>query len=189
MFPNFEALAIRARRALVVYAPPLFIQREIQLFRTYTRSLHVRKGGGDLRRAAKKNSQAAGVPDAKEKGLAREPRSRGLEDGDELPGHLVAHLGGGGAAAQVRCAKALVEGLVDGGLDGAGLVREVERVAEHHGDGEDGADGVDDALARDIGGRACEQGFSRLVVGRAETRVSARMKPQVISRLAVDMLN
>lgn len=40
-------------------------------------------------------------------------------------------------------------------LDGLGLVGEVERVAEHHGDGEDGADGVDDALAGDVGGGAC----------------------------------
>ena len=43
-------------------------------------------------------------------------------------------------------------------LDGLGLVGQVQGVAEHRGDGEDGADGVDDALSRDIGCRTW--GFS-----------------------------
>lgn len=80
--------------------------------------------------------------------------SGGLENGGEPPGHLVADVLCGGAAAQVPGAHAVVERLLDGGLDGVCLGGEVERVAQHHGDGEDGADGVDDALARDVGGGA-----------------------------------
>lgn len=65
----------------------------------------------------------------------------------------IAHILGAGSSLEVLGPDAVVEGGLDGGLDGIGLLGEVQRVAQHHGDRQDGADGVDDALAGDIGRR------------------------------------
>lgn len=79
-----------------------------------------------------------------------------LEDLGQLGDDGVTDLLGAGAAAEVLRAQTVVDDGLDGVLDGLGLLGQVEGVAEHHGDGEDGANGVDDALAGDIGGRACQ---------------------------------
>lgn len=77
-----------------------------------------------------------------------------LENLGQLLDNLITDSHSAGAAAHVLGAQAPVNGGLDGVLDGLGLVGEVEGVAEHHGDGEDGAEGVDDALAGDVGGGA-----------------------------------
>lgn len=77
-----------------------------------------------------------------------------LENFLELRDDGVAHILGTGAAAQVFGQSAVVDGVLDGLLDGLGLDGQAEGVSEHHGDGENGADRVDDALAGNIGCRA-----------------------------------
>ena len=49
-----------------------------------------------------------------------------------------------------------VEHALDGRLDELGLGGSAERVSEHHGGGEDGADRVGDALAGDVGSGAVD---------------------------------
>lgn len=66
----------------------------------------------------------------------------------------IANLHGGGVAAEILGSETTIQGCADSVLDGLGLLGEVEGVSEQHGDGEDGADGVDDALAGDIRGGA-----------------------------------
>ena len=80
----------------------------------------------------------------------------GLKDLLQLSNNSVTHVRSGSAAAKVLGLGAVVDGSLDSGLDSVGLLGEVERVAEHHSDGEDGADGVDNALAADIGSGAVD---------------------------------
>lgn len=72
----------------------------------------------------------------------------------QLRDNRVTHLLGASAATDVLGPGAVVDGVLHGLLDRVGLLGEAERVPQHHGDRQDGADGVDDALARDIGCRA-----------------------------------
>lgn len=78
-----------------------------------------------------------------------------LEDLSQLLDNSVADLLSASVATQVLAAQAAIESSPHGVLDSLGLSREVEGVAQEHGHGQDRADGVDDALAGDIGGRAC----------------------------------
>lgn len=82
--------------------------------------------------------------------IDRIPLPLARQDLDNLLRDGVADLDGAGAAANVLGAKTAVEHVLNGVLDRLGLLGQVEGVAEHHGDGEDGADGVDDALAGDV---------------------------------------
>ena len=59
--------------------------------------------------------------------------------------------GWGVAAGDVGGAVAGVEDLVDGGFDGVGVLLEVGGVAQDHGGGEDGSEGVGLAGAGDVG--------------------------------------
>lgn len=68
----------------------------------------------------------------------------------------VAHLRCAGIAAQVLGANAAVNGGLDGLLNSNSVGGQLQRVAQHHGNRQNGADGVDNALARDIGGRAVD---------------------------------
>lgn len=65
----------------------------------------------------------------------------------------VAELVGLGVAAHVLGTQATVNGRLDSRLDRFGFFGQVEGVAKHHGDGENGADRIDDALARDVRSR------------------------------------
>lgn len=83
-----------------------------------------------------------------------------LENLLQLGNDGIAHILGAGSPLEVLGPDAVVEGGLDGGLDGIGLLGQVQRVAQHHGDRQDGADGVDDALAGDVGRRAWEGAVS-----------------------------
>lgn len=76
-----------------------------------------------------------------------------LQDLGQLSNDGVARLRGLRVTAHVLRPQARINSLPDGLLDGLGLLGQVQRVAQHHGDGQDGADGVDDALAGDVGRR------------------------------------
>lgn len=79
-----------------------------------------------------------------------------LENGRKLLGHSITNLSGAGAAANVFGADVVVDDGLDGLVDFAGQLGLLKGVLEHHAHGQDGGDGVDDALAGDVGGRACE---------------------------------
>lgn len=70
-----------------------------------------------------------------------------LKNLSQLGNDGIADLLGTGGAAEVLSPDPAVEDVLDRRLDGHGLLRELERVPAHHGDGEDGADWVDDTLA------------------------------------------
>jgi hypothetical protein len=95
-----------------------------------------------------------------------------LENLNQLRHNSIAHLGGARVAAQVAGEGAVVDGAADRLLDGVGLLGQAERVAQHHGHREDGADGVDDALARDVRGGAWEEGKSMLGYRKKEQEES-----------------
>ena len=90
----------------------------------------------------------------------------GLEDGSELLGDGVTDLSGAGAAANVFGADVVVDDGLDGLVDLLGKLGLLEGVLEHHAHGEDGGDGVDDALARDVGGGACGTSVSGIILMR-----------------------
>ena len=75
---------------------------------------------------------------------------------DELAHLLGGDVGGGVAAGDVGGAVAGGEDFGDGGFDGLGFGFEVGGVAEDHGGGEDGAEGVGLAGAGDVGGGAVD---------------------------------
>ena len=77
-----------------------------------------------------------------------------LEQLLQLSSNGVTDLGGGSLAADVAGAHAGLDDVAHGLLDDAGFVEQAEGVLHHHGDGEDGGHGVDDALASDVGGGA-----------------------------------
>lgn len=72
----------------------------------------------------------------------------------ELCDDRITHILSASAATNIPCPGAIVNGVLHSLLDGVGLLGEAERVPQHHGDGQDGADGVNNALARDIGCRS-----------------------------------
>lgn len=59
----------------------------------------------------------------------------------------VAHFLSARVATEVLGHNAAVDGILDGLLNGIRLLGETERVPEHHGNRQDGADRVDDALS------------------------------------------
>lgn len=79
-----------------------------------------------------------------------------LKDLLQLSNYSVTHIRSGSVTAKVLGLGTVVNGSLDSSLNGIGLLGEVERVAEHHGDGENGTDGVDDALTRNIGSGAVD---------------------------------
>lgn len=80
-----------------------------------------------------------------------------LENLFQLRNNGVTHVSGAGVAAQVLGEGTVINGVLDGLLNGLGLVGQTQRVTEHHGHRQNGADRVDDALARDVGGGTCAQ--------------------------------
>ena len=84
-----------------------------------------------------------------------------LWENSDLGQNGVAHGGAAQAGAAlahvVGGAQALVQHLVHRALDGVGLLGHAEGVPQHHGGGEDAGGGVDDVLARDVGGRAVDR--------------------------------
>jgi hypothetical protein len=70
-----------------------------------------------------------------------------LEKGREFLCDRVTDLGRAGAAANVLGADVVVDDDLDGLVDLAGQLGLLQRVLEHHADGEHRGDGVDDALA------------------------------------------
>lgn len=77
-----------------------------------------------------------------------------LEQLLELGSDGITDLDSGGLAANIARADTSLDDVLDGLLDDPGLVEHAERVLHHHGDGKDRGDGVDNALAGNIGGRA-----------------------------------
>lgn len=80
-----------------------------------------------------------------------------LKDLLQLFDNGIAHVGSASIAADILGPDTAVNGVLDGLLDGIGLLWKVKRVPAHHGDRENGTRGVDDTLARDIGCRTCFQ--------------------------------
>ena len=70
-----------------------------------------------------------------------------LEKSRELLCDRITDLGSAGAAANVLCADVVVDDDLDGLVDLLGQLGLLQRVLEHHADGEHCGDGVDDALA------------------------------------------
>lgn len=58
-------------------------------------------------------------------------------------------------AANIGSANTGLDHIADSRLDGLGVIHAVQGVLHHHGNGENGGDGVDDALACNVGGRTC----------------------------------
>lgn len=77
-----------------------------------------------------------------------------LQDLLQLLDNGITHVGSASSTADIPRPDTVVDGVLDSSLNRIGLFGEVERVPEHHGDGENGAGRVDDALARDIRGRS-----------------------------------
>lgn len=67
----------------------------------------------------------------------------------------ISNLDGAVRATDIFGSDVLLDNVPDGVFDSFRFGREMEGVLEHHGDREDGADGVDDALAGDVGCRSC----------------------------------
>ena len=87
---------------------------------------------------------------------------------DDLLGHLLAADGrDAGRADDVRRADAVLQHLVDGLLDAVRFVHHVEGVAQHHGGGEHGGDGVGLVLAGDVR-RGAMDGFIQAASGFTE---------------------
>lgn len=69
--------------------------------------------------------------------------------------HGITNFLGRRLAAKVARTDTRLDHIAHGGLDGLGLSHAAERVLHHHGDGEDGCDGVHDAFSGDVGGGSC----------------------------------
>jgi hypothetical protein len=81
----------------------------------------------------------------------------GAQLGQHGLGHLVGADRGLPLAGKVWGAEAAVEHCVDGHLDSRSVIRTTEAVAQHHRCREEGGEGVGDALAGDVGGRAVDR--------------------------------
>lgn len=68
----------------------------------------------------------------------------------------IANLGGLGGATDVAGANTSLDNVAHGLLDQASHIDHVEGVLHHHSDGQNSGDGVNNALAGNIGGRTCE---------------------------------
>lgn len=77
-----------------------------------------------------------------------------LEELLELDSDGITDLDGGGLTTDIARADTSLDNVLDGLLDDPGLGEHTEGVLHHHGDGKDSGDGVDNALASNIGGRA-----------------------------------
>src|SRR3954451_21391444 len=75
---------------------------------------------------------------------------------DEVLDDGCGDFGGGGASSDVAGADPVAGGVLDGALDGFGLVEETE-VLEHQGCAADRTDGVADPLPGDVGGGAVDR--------------------------------
>lgn len=75
-----------------------------------------------------------------------------LEELLKLSNDGITDLGSGGLAANITSASASLDDVADSLLDNASLGEHAEGVLHHHGDGEDGSNGVDDALSGNVGG-------------------------------------
>lgn len=73
------------------------------------------------------------------------------EDARKLAGNGITDLGSLCGTANVAGLDALLDDNLDGLVDGFCELGLLERVLEHHADGEKHGDGVDDALAGDVG--------------------------------------
>lgn len=80
--------------------------------------------------------------------------SLSLEEFDEFSNNGITHVSCASRATQILGTDTVVDSQLNSSLNSSSLFGQVERVLEHHGNGEDGANGVDNALARDVGSRA-----------------------------------
>lgn len=78
-----------------------------------------------------------------------------LQESFQLRGYRITDLRCCRRAANVLCANALVDGDLGRLVNLQCKLRQAQRVLEHHADGQDSSDRVDDALASDIGGGSC----------------------------------
>ncbi|KAI6767077.1 hypothetical protein HG531_011437 [Fusarium graminearum] len=92
-----------------------------------------------------------------------------LEELLELLNNLISDLLCASVSAHVLGAQTAVQGISDSSLDNLGLLGEVERVSEHHGHRQDGTDGVNDALARDIRGGTYTVALALTIRNTAQT--------------------
>lgn len=74
-----------------------------------------------------------------------------LEDLGQLAGNGITDLGGLCLAANIAGLDALLDDNSDGFVDGLGEFGLLEGVLEHHANGKEHGDGVDDALAGNVG--------------------------------------
>lgn len=82
----------------------------------------------------------------------------------------IANLGSLGCAANVASADTSLDDVAHSLLNHASHVDHVERVLHHHGNRQDSSDGVNDALASNIGGGACncQLAMARTKIGRKQ---------------------
>ena len=73
----------------------------------------------------------------------------------QLRRHGITNLLGGRLTTNITRADTGLDHITHSGLDGLGFGHAAEGVLHHHGDGEDGGDGVHDAFSGDVGGGAC----------------------------------
>jgi hypothetical protein len=74
-----------------------------------------------------------------------------LEELGQLAGNGITDLCGLCLATDIASLDALLDDNLDGLVDGLGEFGLLEGVLEHHADGEEHSDGVDDTLAGDVG--------------------------------------
>lgn len=80
-----------------------------------------------------------------------------LEQLLQLGDNGITNLNGGSLATNVARANTSLNDVLNGLLDDASLIEHTEGVLHHHGDGENSSNGVDNALAGDIGGGAWQE--------------------------------
>lgn len=86
--------------------------------------------------------------------FAMPPQPDLLQELLQLSNDGITDLLSGGLASEVARADARLDDVSHSGLDELSFSLAVERVLEEKSGGEDGCDGVDDALAGDVGGGA-----------------------------------
>jgi hypothetical protein len=79
----------------------------------------------------------------------------------QLSSDSVADLASCRLAANIGSPDTGLDHIADSGLDGLGVIHAVQGVLHHHGNGENGGDGVDEALACNVGGRTCTNQYTR----------------------------
>lgn len=80
----------------------------------------------------------------------------------QLSSDSVADLASCRLAANIGSTDTGLDDIADSGLDGLGVIHAAQGILHHHGNGQNGGDGVDDALACNVGGRTCTSQYTQI---------------------------